>query len=160
MTHRIRRQLRAEDLDSIKEIVVSTNFFNEEEVAIALELVEENLLKGEKLSGYIFNIYEIDAIPVAFICFGKISGTTNSFDLYWIVVHEAYKRKGIGLVLMNEVKVYVAQQGGGQIWIETSSRPLYAPTHQFYLQCGCKKMSKLPHYYAQGDHKITYRLIV
>ena len=158
MNYEVRRQLQTTDLDFIKDIVESTGFFNPDEVHIALELAKENLNKGEDKSGYFFNIYEIDGKPVAFTCFGKIWGTVDSFDLYWIVVHQAHRRKGIGIALMNLVAAYVAENNGGNLWIETASRALYEPTRQFYLNYGCEIMGELPDYYAPNDHKVTFRL--
>lgn len=155
-----RNQLKNSDLAYLKDILVSTGFFYDSEVDIALELAQENLEKGEEKSEYIFNIAEKHHIPIAYSCYGKIPGTESSFDLYWIVVHNAYRGKGIGKVLMNQLVKDIKKRSGKTIWIETSSRPLYEPTRQFYLSYGCEIVAKLPEFYGENDDKIIFKLLI
>ena len=57
---RFRNQLIESDIQAVREILNSTGFFYDFEVAIAVELAQENFEKGEEKSGYIFTIVEID----------------------------------------------------------------------------------------------------
>jgi hypothetical protein len=66
----------------IREIASSTGFFREDEIRIAVELVEEWLAKGVA-SGYEFFFADIDGKPVAYSCYGLIPCTLHSYDLYW-----------------------------------------------------------------------------
>ena len=52
----------------------------------------------------------------------------------------------------------IKKRGGENIWVETSSRPLYKPTQQFYLSIGCIKEAELPDFYGKDDNKIIYRI--
>lgn len=151
-----RNKLEETDLSFIEDILKSTRFFYDYEIEIALELAQENLTKGEEKSGYIFNIAEVGGQPVAYSCYGQTPCTAASFDLYWIVVHQSQRGKGIGKILMNMAEGDISARGGENIWIETSSRPLYKPTRQFYLKCGYKKVAKLPDFYGKGDNKIIF----
>jgi len=160
MDPHLRSQLRTEDLPYLKEIMESTGFFNEAELGIVQELAQQNLEKGEMSSGYFFHVIEHENTPVAFSCHGPISGTENSFDLYWLAVHNAYRGKGLGTMLLDRVVKEIRGQGGGMLWIETSSRPLYEPTRQFYLSKGCEQLAELRDFYARDDHKVVYRLAV
>lgn len=153
-----RNTLKSTDVTHLKEILTSTGFFYDSEVEIVDELSRENLKKGEEESGYIFNVAEQEGIPVAFTCYGPIPGTQNSFDLYWIVVHSSLRGKGIGKVLMQMAQEDIKKRGGENIWVETSSRPLYIPTQQFYLSIGCIKEAVLPDFYGTNDNKIIYRV--
>lgn len=148
-----RHELNDSDAGYISEILKSTGFFYDYEIEIALELVEENLTKGEEKSGYIFIVAEKDEVPVGFACFGKTPCTADSFDLYWIAVHQNQKGQGIGKLLLNLVEKEIAVLGGKNIWVETSSRPLYEPTRMFYLKTGYKMVSELPDFYGENDHK-------
>ena len=86
----IRETVKTEDPANIREIVSSTNFFNDEEVGIAVELVEERLDKGEA-SGYHFLFAEIDGktsshsspLQVQMFTLGDVNydGLLNSFDI-------------------------------------------------------------------------------
>lgn len=149
----LRRELKTSDAGFIREILESTGFFYDYEIDIALELVEENLLKGEEKSGYIFLIAETYKIPVGFACFGKTPCTAASFDLYWIAVHQEQKGQGIGKLMLTRVEEEIAKQGGKNIWVETSSRPLYEPTRLFYEKNGYSMVSELPDFYGENDHK-------
>ena len=151
-----RKTVKESDLNSIKEILESTGFFYDYEVDIAIELAEENMTRGEDASGYIFIVVEDAGNPVAFACYGKTPCTADSFDLYWIAVHQNQKGKGIGKQLMKMAEENIAQLSGKNIWIETSSRPLYEPTRQFYLNLGCKIVAELPNFYGENDHKVVF----
>ncbi len=153
-----RNQLNISDFEHLKEILVSTGFFYDSEVEIVKELVEENLEKGENKSGYIFNIAEENGQPLAFTCYGEIPGTESSYDLYWIAVHQSLRGKGIGKTLMNMAVEDIRHRGGQNIWIETASRPLYAPTRQFYAAYGCEKVAELPEYYGKDDNKVIFKM--
>lgn len=155
-----RSKLKSSDVPLLSEILISTGFFYDSEVEIALELAQENINKGEEKSGYIFIVAEENAKPIAFSCYGKIPGTESSFDLYWIVVHKSQRRNGIGRIMMNRVVEDVRQRNGRSLWIETSSRPLYEPTRRFYLSYGCEKVAELPEFYGKNDSKIIYRKII
>ncbi|MBU2591396.1 MAG: N-acetyltransferase [Nitrospinota bacterium] len=153
---KFRGKLKKSDIPSIEDIVRSTGFFHDYEVDIALELVEENINKGEEKSGYIFNLAEIKGKPVGYSCYGQTPCTAISFDLYWIAVHDSERGNGIGKILIEMAEADIAARGGENIWVETSSRPLYQPTQKFYLKCGYKKVAELPDFYAKGDNKIVY----
>ncbi len=151
-----RRELNTNDVSFVKEILESTGFFYDSEVEIAMELAQENLEKGEEKSGYIFNIVESDRKPIGFTCYGKIPGTADSFDLYWIAVHNSQRGKGIGKILFDMALKDIAKMKGKTVWIETSSRPIYEPTRQFYLKTGCEKITELPDYYGKEDNKVIF----
>lgn len=153
---KFRRKLRSDDSSSVKEILDSTGFFYDSEVKIAQELALENIEKGEEKSGYIFNIVEIDNKPVGFTCYGKIPGTADSFDLYWIAIHKSQRGKGIGKILMAMAIEDIDKMHGKNIWIETSSRQIYEPTRQFYIKAGCKIIAELPDYYGSNDNKVIF----
>jgi ribosomal protein S18 acetylase RimI-like enzyme len=151
-----RSQLKSTDPKAIKDILISTGFFYDAEVEIAVELAIENLSKGEEESGYIFNIAEIDGQPLAYTCYGKTPGTESSYDLYWIAVHQSQRGKGIGNILMDLAVEDIAKRKGQNIWIETASRPLYEPTRQFYLKYGCDIIAELPNFYGENDNKVIF----
>lgn len=151
-----RNELRSSDIANLKEIMESTGFFYDFEVEVALELAQENLKLGEEKSGYVFIVVEEYDKPVAFSCYGKNTCTFHSYDLYWMVVHQNQKGKGIGRTMLKMVEEDVARLGGKKLWIETSSRQLYEPTRAFYAKTACEKVAELPDYYGENDSKIVY----
>jgi ribosomal protein S18 acetylase RimI-like enzyme len=155
-----RKEIKETDINYFKEILISTGFFYDFEVEIAAELAQENLEKGEDKSGYIFTVVEDEGEVVGFSCYGKTPCTAASYDLYWIAVHQNQKGSGIGKTLMKMLEKHVAELGGKNIWIETSGRPLYEPTRQFYLKYGCNLIAELPEFYGENDPKLVFLLKV
>lgn len=154
---RFRTTLRDSDIAALAGILRSAGFFYEHEIGVALELAEENLQKAESESGYIFLIAEAAGETIAFACYGKIPCTADSYDLYWIAVHDKFRGKGLGKRMLRMVEDALRELGAKNIWIETSSRPLYEPTRTFYLKNGCDLVAELSDFYGPGDNKCIYR---
>jgi ribosomal protein S18 acetylase RimI-like enzyme len=156
----LRKDARDADREAVRRIVVSTGFFNDEEVDIAVELIEESLAKGAEASGYHFIFGEADGRTVGYACFGPIAGTAASFDLYWIGVDAAARGRGIGRRLMDAAERRIAAMGGRRVYVETSTREQYAPTRAFYERCGYKIEAILENFYGDGDGKAIFIKIV
>lgn len=143
------------DPELVREIVSSTGFFLPHEIPVAVELVDERIEKGEE-SGYFFVFADFNGKPVSYACYGPIPCTIGSYDLYWIATHNDFRGKGIGKLVLNAVEVEVSKMLGRRVYIETSSKPLYEPTRQFYLQNGYKVEAVLKDYYDIGDDKVMF----
>lgn len=154
----IREFVKESDLECVKNIVESTGFFNEEEVSIAVELVEDRL-RNEK-STYQFKFLEIDDRVIGYSCFGLIPCSKISYDLYWIVIHNNYRGKGYGRDILKYTENSIKNIGGYQIIVETSSREQYKPTRDFYKKCGYKKLTIYKNFYDFNDHKVVYYKIL
>lgn len=146
---------RKEDAQRIEEILRSTGFFREDEIAVAVELVEERLLKGED-SGYQFLFAEADGKTVAYSCYGLIPCTLASYDLYWIATHREYMNRGLGRQLLLETENAINAAGGYGVYVETSSKPQYEPTRAFYEKNGYIVKARFGDFYDRGDDKIVY----
>jgi GNAT superfamily N-acetyltransferase len=143
------------DITRVMEIVESTKFFYDHEVEIAVELVTERLSQGES-TGYYFVFAEVDGITVAYSCFGPITMSKTSFDLYWIVTHNDYRGKGIGKKLLEETCKEAKNMGCSIIIAETSGLPHYSPTRAFYDNNKFLLEARLKDFYAMGDDKLFY----
>jgi ribosomal protein S18 acetylase RimI-like enzyme len=152
---RYRDEVRPDDREAIRTIIVSSGFFSPAEADIAVELVDTRLAQGLH-SGYYFLFAEHHDKVIGYTCFGPIPGTLLSYDLYWIAVHPTYQSLGLGTTLLGRSETAIGQLGGGRIYVETSSRPLYAPTHAFYRARGYRQEAYLEDYYAPGDAKVVY----
>ncbi|MDX2114805.1 MAG: GNAT family N-acetyltransferase [Planctomycetota bacterium] len=152
-----RTEVRPDDVAAVRDIVESTGFFHAHEVAVACELVEERLSKGEA-SGYHF-LFAHDSLqpaPLGYACFGPIACTEGSFDLYWIAVHQRSRGAGMGRLIARRAEEIAAAMGARRMYAETSGRELYAPTRAFYERCGYVAEARLEDFYAPGDAKVIY----
>ena len=143
------------DIKRIMEIVESTKFFYDHEVEIAAELVAERLAHGES-TGYYFVFAEVDGITAAYSCYGPITMSKTSFDLYWIATHNNYRGKGIGKKLLEETCIQARNMGCSIIIAETSGLEHYAPTRAFYINNKFELEARLRDFYAMGDDKLFY----
>ena len=139
----------------VERILLGSNFFRSDELPVALELVDEFLAKGAK-SDYRFVVAERNGSVVGYCCYGMIPCTLHSYDLYWIAVDPTRQRGGIGKRLMAAADERIRALGGRRLYIETSSKPIYEPTHKFYLAVGCKLDATLEDFYGPGDSKMIF----
>lgn len=151
----LREDAAAGDAAVVREIVASTGFFSAEELEVAAWQVGERLARGPE-SGYSFLFAEASGEPLGYACYGRILGTRESFDLYWIAVRGERRGQGAGRLLLAAVEQRVAAANGRRLYAETSSRPLYAPTRRFYERAGYRREAELADYYAPGEGKVVY----
>lgn len=152
---RYRSRPRPADLAALRRLVASTGVFYPEERQIALELLEERLRRGRR-SGYDFFFAERAGRLVGYCAFGAVPLTRCSYDLYWIAVAPDCQGEGIGRELMRLAEGAVARRGGGGLYIETSSRKVYARTRRFYRDAGYRQVARLRDFYAAHDHKVVF----
>lgn len=150
-----RTEPTANDAEAIQQLVAATGFFTSEEVAIARELVEERLAKGEA-SGYEFLLAELNGELVGYSCYGHIAGTEHSYDLYWIAVAPAQQRSGVGRRILAETEAVIQRKTKARIYIETSGKPQYRPTQTFYEKNGYVLEARMIDFYRDGDDKLVY----
>lgn len=152
---KIRRTIDTSDRPAIESLLVATAFFNTEEVAVAMELVDDRLANGEG-SHYRFIVAEEEGTPIAYACWGPIPGTVASADLYWLAVHPEQQGRGIGRQIVREAELWMSEQKRRRVYLETATRSQYAPTRAFYLSCGYQLVAQLEDYYAPGDGKAFF----
>ena len=137
----------------LERLTAATGRFRPDEVAIAVELLDEALAGDDDYR--FLGAYTEDAL-IGYACWGPTPGTTGTFDLYWIVVDPNSQGKGVGTQLLQAVERKLTTDDGRLIVIETSSRPAYAPTRAFYERRGYVQAARLPGYYAPGDDLVIY----
>src|SRR5262245_696161 len=99
MPEHLRHRVLPSDRGAVRELVTATGFFRPGEIEVAEELVREHLARGEE-SGYHFFFVEREQRLAGYVCYGPITVTEGSWDLYWIVVHPDFQRQGIGQMLL------------------------------------------------------------
>lgn len=151
----LRYEAAPADRQRVRALAESTGFFSLSELAVAVELVDERLAKRDD-SGYRFVFADAGTSEklLGYACFGPIPATAASFDLYWIVVHRAHQRRGLGRLLLDEAERLIRTAGGRRVYVDTSNRPQYAPTRAFYQRCGYVCDAILKDFYAPGDDKV------
>jgi ribosomal protein S18 acetylase RimI-like enzyme len=149
------RELRPADRAPLAELIRGTRAFRDDEVAVALELVDAGLANPS--CGYLFVVAagERDE-PLGYACYGLTPLSDGAYDLYWIVVDAALHRSGVGRALLGAVEGDVRARHGRLIVIETSGKPEYAAQRAFYERTGCTLLARYPDFYRVGDDKLVY----
>jgi GNAT superfamily N-acetyltransferase len=153
----LRTHVRGDDPTVVEGLVRQSVIFNEAEIAIARELVDENLAKGEAASGYYFLFADgTDGIE-GYSCFGPVPGAHRRFELYWIAVHPRARRHGLGRRLQRATEDAVKSMGGLYLVAETSTLPAYAAARDFYLTGGFTLIAEVPDWHDDGDGMAIFR---
>ncbi|HZI21762.1 MAG TPA: GNAT family N-acetyltransferase [Gemmatimonadales bacterium] len=137
----------------LERITAATGLFRPDEVAIAVELLDD-ALAGD--ADYRFLGAYADDELAGYACWGPTPGTTGTYDLYWIVVDPPRQGNGIGTQLLGAVEQQLTTDDGRLVIVETSSRADYAPTRAFYERRGYARAATIPGYYAPGDDLVIY----
>jgi len=152
---RLREEPTARDGAAVRELTAATGFFSDEEVAVAVELVDARLAQG-LASGYRFLFADGNGGLDGYVCYGPIALTRSSFDLYWIAVRPGLQRTGLGRRLMEAAEDRARDLGATAMYVETSSRPQYEPTRTFYRRLGYRAAAELPDFYGPGDGQVIF----
>jgi ribosomal protein S18 acetylase RimI-like enzyme len=153
--------LRPHDRARVAELLVSTNAFSRDEIAVALELFDASIADGP-LAGaddalvrdYEFvGAFDGDRL-IGYSCVGPTPATDGTFDLYWLAVDPAAQGKGVGRALVREVERDLRSRGARLLLVETSSRPDYENTRAFYARCGYIEAARIKDFYAPADDRI------
>jgi ribosomal protein S18 acetylase RimI-like enzyme len=154
ITGTIRPLLRT-DREPLGRLLAATGVFTDDEIAIALELIDIVLDRPEQ-NDYEIAVYDDGEGPVGYTCIGPTPGTDGTYDLYWIAVDPALHGRGIGRELDQHVQRSVMQRNGRLIVAETSSTQRYNATRMFYTRRGYTELSRITDYYRPGDDLVVY----
>ena len=144
------------DGPQIHTITSNTTVFNQEEIACVDELWKEYLDQGSKRSGYYFVVSKDGDNILGYACYGPRSLTSGTYDLYWIAVDPTARRGGIGRSLLVACEQAVQNLGGRLLVLETSGKPIYEPTRNFYLSTGYTLEATIKDFYDTGDDLVIF----
>jgi ribosomal protein S18 acetylase RimI-like enzyme len=150
------RPFHGNDIPSLTQILRETDVFRDEEIAVAVELMQiaadDPGQKEYTLSTYV----DDNGRVCGYYCVGPTPMTQSTFDLYWIAVAPEVQGKGIGRELLKHCEALIRSQGGKLVMVETSSQPKYEGTRSFYLRHHYAENARVRDYYAPGDDLVVY----
>lgn len=150
------RELRESDLALLLDILRRTAVFSEEEIDVALELIDAGLHKPDG-DGYYFVVAEdSEGKVVGYSCYGPTPLTDGVYDLYWIAVDPCTQGKGVGRIILAVTEDIIRKLDGRIVLIETASKEEYANTRGFYLATEYIEEARVRDFYHIGDDKIIY----
>src|SRR5688572_16445309 len=150
---RIRRLARP-DRQSIEELIRSDDTFNQDEVAVALELVDAACDHPGR--DYHILVCEDEARILGYVCFGPTPMTKGTWDLYWIATHRAARGRGVATRLVDAMEAELQVAGARIVRLETSQLESYGAARSFYERLGFVEVGRIPDFYRQGDDLVTF----
>ncbi len=153
---RIRRLARP-DRQSIEELIRSDDTFNQEEVAVALELVDSAASNEAETPGRDYHVLVCEDAGriVGYVCFGPTPMTMGTWDLYWIATHRAARGRGVATRLVDAMEAELRTAGARIVRLETSQLESYGAARAFYARLGYVEVGRIPDFYRQGDDLVT-----
>jgi len=125
------------------------------EVDVAEELLDA-FIEAPRESGYFILVAEIEKAVNGYVCYGQTPLTQSTWDIYWIAVDRSRQGKGIGRDLMTAAENDIRDRGGRLVVVETSSKPNYNKTRQFYIDLLYTELARIPDFYAPNDDEVIY----
>jgi ribosomal protein S18 acetylase RimI-like enzyme len=145
------RNLAAGDQAAVREALEECRVFSEEEIRVAMEMVE-----GGLTGDYSLPAVEIDGKVRGYACIGRVPLTRAAWYIYWICVHPSSQGTGVGRRLQARIEQLVRQAGGTRLVLETSGRADYNATRRFYRAAGFTEAGRIPDFYKPGDDCVVY----
>lgn len=149
------RKIKQADKTEIENLLKKTSIFNEEEVDVAMELVNISVTVPTQTDYNIF-VYDKEGKILGYHCTGKRPLTDAVYDLYWIVTDPDSGIKGIGKSLLDHAEEFVKKEKGRWLLAETSSRESYSRTRNFYLRNNYSIVAEINDFYSLGDSLMVF----
>jgi ribosomal protein S18 acetylase RimI-like enzyme len=150
------RPFHNEDVGPLTRILRATGVFREEEIAVALELMQVVVEQKDQRDYTIFTCVDEANAVRGYYCVGPTPLTRSTYDLYWIAVDPNMHGHGLGNRLLAHCEEYVKRCGGSLIVAETSSQAKYEGTRKFYERNHYTEASRIKDYYSRGDDLVVY----
>jgi ribosomal protein S18 acetylase RimI-like enzyme len=156
------RGLRSDDRPALEAVLRSDGTFRDDEVAVALELIDDAL--ADSGSDYWVQIAS-DAWEggesaaeqiMGYACFGPTPMTLSSYDLYWIVTRADARGRGVAGQLIAAMEADLRSRGATGIRIETSELDSYGAARKLYTRHGYREVARIADFYRPGDALVTY----
>lgn len=148
------RALGPGDRDALVAALDSDDTFTREEIAVALELIDDALENVR--SDYWIRVVEIEGTLAGYVCFGPTPMTRSTYDLYWVVVHTAHRGHGLATALVRAMEAELVEEGATAIRVETSQSDGYGAARRLYERLGYPEAARFPDFYRPGDDLIVY----
>lgn len=150
------RNLIHSDRDKIETILIETKNFNEDEIKIAMELIDVYLSEPNQKDYEIFTDENDNKEINGYVCIGPRPLTNGTYDLYWIAVNPNVQARGIGSGLIHHIENYLKRKNARLVLIETSGKPSYEKERRFYEKNRYDKLVEIKDFYNIGDSLVIY----
>jgi ribosomal protein S18 acetylase RimI-like enzyme len=147
------RPLAPHDRPHLEAALRSDGTFRDDEVAVALELIDASLAGDPS---YRVRVAVADDRVVGYICFGATPMTDGTWDLYWIVTHAEARGRGVAGALIGAMETEIRPLGATAIRVETSQLESYGAARRVYERHGYPEVARFTDFYRAGDDLVVF----
>jgi ribosomal protein S18 acetylase RimI-like enzyme len=141
--------------EKLARLIAATPEFTPDDATVALELVDAALGHPDS-DEYRFILFEESDRILGFACFGSASMAVGAFDLYWMVVDQDARRRGIGREILSAVEQELRAEGARLIRLETAGIDSYRAARAFYERTGYTEAGRIRDFYWPGNDLYLY----
>ena len=145
------RKVEKADIPELKKVLDSSALFP----SYLLDDMISDYLSNEKSTDIWFTTID-QGKPISIGYCAPERLTEGTYNLYAIAVNKNQQGKGIGKKMMEYIENELRKNGNRILIVETSGKPEFELTREFYIKCNYKKQAVIPEFYEKGDDKIVF----
>ena len=155
------REAGSGDGEAVVSIIEGTENLSPDEKECAVELLDIYLddLEDDKEDGeYLLLVAEIEDDRLAgYICYGPASFADGVSEIYWVVVGDSFKGRGVATALVEHVENVLKKTGLRMLVAETSGTEHYEAARSFYKNVGFIEEARIEGFFKADDDKTGLR---
>ncbi len=145
------RKVQKADIPELKKVLDSSELFP----SYLLDDMISDYLSNEKSTDIWFTTID-QGKPISIGYCAPERLTEGTYNLYAIAVHKSQQGNGIGKKMMEYIENELRENGNRILIVETSGKPEFELTREFYIKCDYTKQAVIPEFYEKGDDKIVF----
>lgn len=145
------RKVRRADIPELKKVLDSSELFP----SYLLDDMINDYLNNESSTDFWFTTIENEK-PVSIGYCAPERLTEGTYNLYAIAVNKSLQGNGIGKQMMEYIESHLRKSGNRILIVETSGKPEFELTREFYIKCQYIKQAVIPEFYEKGDDKVVF----
>jgi len=145
------RKVKKADIPQLKRVLDSSDLFP----SYLLDDMISDYLNDESSTDFWFTTTE-DGNPISIGYCAPERLTEGTYNLYAIAVNKSQQGNGIGKQMMEYIESHLRRSGNRILIVETSGKPEFELTREFYIKCQYIKQAVIPEFYEEGDDKIVF----
>jgi ribosomal protein S18 acetylase RimI-like enzyme len=145
------RKVRKADIPELKKVLDSSELFP----SYLLDDMINDYLNNESSTDFWFTTIENEK-PVSIGYCAPERLTEGTYNLYAIAVNKSLQGNGIGKQMMEYIESHLRNSGNRILIVETSGKPEFELTREFYIKCQYIKQAVIPEFYEKGDDKVVF----
>ncbi len=145
------RKVEKTDIPALKKVLDSSELFPS---FLLDDMISDYLNNASSKDIWFTTIDDGNPISIGYCAPERL--TEGTYNLYAIAVNKKNQGNGIGKRMMEYIENHLRKDGNRILIVETSGKPEFALTREFYIKCKYLKQAVIPEFYEEGDDKVVF----